>query len=342
MSTTSLIGSDFIQATQKSYSESLDAPDGSTPNQPLPSNVLEQDDTSNPITTKHETTKYRSDLGAYAYLASTTRPDLSYSATFSSRYNQQPTQRARRLLDAALRYAKETANVSLMIKKPHAKELRLTCHCDASFGSANSPYPQSGFVIMHEGAPLVWKSHKQKRVARSTTRAELLALEEAIDYMVYIKPFLKLFWSTVHLEAGTDSADLVALLQAVHPHPTERALIHRIRAMHGKLIVVPLYALAETVVDERIIVFKVHTKDNVADALTKPMPVSALYDRLLPVRSPPPQSDEVPDDITIIDAPQSALVKPEAAHLLPTDAAPKRVLRSADQRRRPQRLIDTV
>ena len=191
-----------------------------------------------------------------------------------------------------MRYAQETADVSLMIKKSSNDVLRLNCHVDASFGSSTNIYPQTGFIVMHKNVPLCWKSHKQKRVARSTTRAELLALEEAVDYLIYIKPFLELFWSTVHLEVATDSADVVHLLNAVHAKPSEKSLIHKIRELHGKLIVVPLYALAESAKADKIIVSHIPGSLNVADALTKPMDVSAIYKRLLPKSEFGPFSEE--------------------------------------------------
>ena len=331
------IGPDYIKASQKDYAESLQPRDGHIPWQPLPSNVLEKEDNSKVIECPKEITEYRSNLGAYAYLASTSRPDLSYSATFFSRSNQQPTEQAERLLQAAMRYAKHTADVSLMIKQPAKDVLRLTCHVDASFGSEHNIYPQTGFVVMHKNVPIAWKSHKQKRVARSTTRAELLALEEAVDYLIYLRPFLELFWPTVHLEVATDSADVVHLLNAVHARPSEKALVHKIREMHGKLMIVLLYALAETVKCDKIIVSHIPGASNVADALTKPMDVSALYKRLLPRRSRHTEDVNFDDDEFDIVNPNGT-VHSEKERITPRCEAHPMILRA--QRNKPKRLIE--
>jgi hypothetical protein len=109
-----------------------------------------------------------------------------------------------------------------------------------------------------------------------------LALEEACDHMAYLRPFLELFWERVHLEVGCDSADTIALLRAAYPRPAERELIHKIRKLHEKTIVIPLFSLADNNYDNRVIVYKVHTSLNLADALTKSMSVVALYECLLP------------------------------------------------------------
>jgi hypothetical protein len=219
---------DYIRITQEAYASTLAAPAGNPPTQPLPSSVLEEEDNSEPLQTMGEITKYRSDLGAYAYLATTSRPDLSYSSTYFSKFNQVPTKRARRLLDSAMRYAKATAKTSIVLKKTTKKELHLVCHCDASFASTTEIYPQSGYVVMLGDAPLMWKSCKQKRVCRSTLRAELASLDLLCDQLAYYRPFLDLFWDNVHIEIGTDANDLVALLKAVHPWPVQRALTHKI------------------------------------------------------------------------------------------------------------------
>jgi hypothetical protein len=146
-----------------------------------------------------------------------------------------------------MRYAQQTADASLMIKQSSPDVQRLNCHVDASFGSSTNIYPQPGFILMHKIVPICWKSHMQKRVARSTTRAELLALEEAVDYLIYIQPFLQQFWPTFQLQVATYSADVVHL-NAMHAKPTEKALLDKIRELHGKLIVVPFYALAANIV----------------------------------------------------------------------------------------------
>ena len=297
------VGRDFIKATQKNYALSLQPQDGPIPKQPLPSNILEVEDQSPVLTDPKEITKYRSDLGAYAYLATTSRPDLIYSSTFFSRFSQQPTEFSVRILHAAMRYAQATADVSLMIKKSNNDVLRLNCHVDASFGSSTNIYPQTGFIVMNKNVPICWRSHKQKRVARSTTRAELLALEEAVDYLIYIKPFLELFWTTVHLEVCTDSADVVHLLNSVHAKPSEKSLIHKIRELHGKLIVVPLYALAESAKADKIIVSHIPGTLNVADALTKPMDVSAIYKRLLPKSEFGPFEEDFEDEKKLTQTP---------------------------------------
>jgi hypothetical protein len=277
------LGPDYIRCNQVAYAKSLDAPLGPVPAQPLPSNVLEHEDNSRVFTDKLDIKLYRSDLGAYSYLANTTRPDLMYSAAYLSKYMMAPTEQARRLLTNAMRYAQATGDVSLVLHRPaDTSVLRLTTHVDASLGSDLHPNPTLAYIVMHEGTPIAAKSAKSKRVARSSTKSEILALCQAVDYLSYLRPFLQLFFDKVLLDIGCDSQDTIALIAAAYPRPAEKALIHQIRETHGKLVVVPLFALAEQVSDEKIRLWKVHTHDNIADALTKPMSVDAIYKLLVP------------------------------------------------------------
>ena len=339
------LGDNFIRCSQVDYARSLDVTPGQVPPQPLPSNVLERDENPVPITEKRNIKKYRSDLGAYSYLASTTRPDLLFSAAYLSKFMTEPTFQARRLLDGALRYAQTTADVSLLLKKPtDLSSFRLVTYVDASLGSDLNPLPSLGYIVLHEGTPIAAKSAKSKRVARSSTKSEVLALCKAVDYLSYIKPFLKLFFKNVHLEIHCDSADTIALIAAAYPRPAERALIHQIRETHGKLLVVPLFALAEQFSDEKILLFKVNTHDNVADALTKPMCVSAIYKLLTPTKismlhSDDTNSDDDNMDIPIINVPTDTQESVTSASKTSKRIFEKMVLRPRHLLQKPKRYM---
>ena len=136
------IAKDYVRITQKSYIQSIYKPRlQKVPIQPLPSNVLEEQDTSAPLSSE-DATMYRSHLGALAFVATVSRPDLSFACAWLSKFNQQPTTRSRRLLDQALGYAHATADLAITIRRP-GKDFYMLAHVDASFGSATKLYPQA-------------------------------------------------------------------------------------------------------------------------------------------------------------------------------------------------------
>ena len=102
------------------------------PKQPLPSNIFEQPDESPSLEDPEDISEYRSSLGTLSYVASTSRPEMLYCTTFLSRYSVAPTERSRRLLHQAIRFAKATADASITLKRPDSDTIRLVTYVDAS------------------------------------------------------------------------------------------------------------------------------------------------------------------------------------------------------------------
>jgi hypothetical protein len=185
-----------------------------------------------------------------------------------------------------LQYAHHTAKERVVVlpRVPEDGTLEVVIHADASGGAPAeaSVRPTTGWAVTVQGHLIAWSSQKQKRVARSTVRAECLAVEHAIDYILSIAPFLRSIWQRVRISVGTDSANLMALMKQYHPNCAERRLIEVIKRIQGKAAVIPTMALRDIINDEKVALFKVPTADNVADAFTKCMDVKAIAARLKP------------------------------------------------------------
>ncbi len=89
----------------------------------------------------------------------------------------------------------------------------------------------TGYVVLHNGVPVAWRSRKQPRVIRSICKAETVAMEDTIDYLLYVRAGVSSIWQKVDLQLGTDAADVLALLANDHPRPAERSLQERIYAI---------------------------------------------------------------------------------------------------------------
>ena len=63
-----ITGTDFIQATQSTYAQSLDAPDGPIPDKPLPESTLEELDESPALQGAEVIKKYRSFMTIIIFL----------------------------------------------------------------------------------------------------------------------------------------------------------------------------------------------------------------------------------------------------------------------------------
>ncbi|KAK8557131.1 hypothetical protein V6N13_035235 [Hibiscus sabdariffa] len=110
---------------------------------------------------------------------------------------------------------------------------------------------------------IIWKSSKQDTVADSTTEAEYIAASEAAKEAVWIKKFITELGVVPSIK---DAVDLYcdnngAIAQAKEPRSHQRSK-HILRRFH----------LIREIIDRGDVeICKVHTDDNIADPLTKPL-----------------------------------------------------------------------
>ncbi|KAK9018627.1 hypothetical protein V6N11_001597 [Hibiscus sabdariffa] len=144
------------------------------------------------------------------------------------------------------------------------EELRIKGYTDASFQTdKDDSRSQSGFVFCLNGGAVSWKSSKQETVANSTTEDEYIAASEAAKEAVWIKKFIT---GLGDIPSISDAVDLYcdnngAIAQAKEPRSHQRSK-HILRRFH----------LIREIIDRGDVeICKVHTDDNIADPLTKPL-----------------------------------------------------------------------
>jgi hypothetical protein len=111
------------------------------------------------------------------YLASATRPDITFAMRKLNQFVSNPRYDHWHALERVLRYLKGT--MSLVIHYTGYPTV-LEGYCDANWISdANEIYATSGYVFSLGGGAVSWKSCKQTILTRSTMEAELTALDTA-------------------------------------------------------------------------------------------------------------------------------------------------------------------
>ena len=132
---------------------------------------------------------YQQLLGSLMYLSVLTRPDISYSVSYLSQFNNCYTETHWKHAKRILRYLKGTKNYGLSFGKTDKSEDKfLECYVDADWDS-NSYDRKSytGFCFQFAGGPISWESRKQSTVALSSTEAEYMAMAEAAKEAIYLK-----------------------------------------------------------------------------------------------------------------------------------------------------------
>ena len=131
-------------------------------------------------------TDYLSKLMKLMFLATRTRPDLLLSLSVLSTKARSPNVHDMARLDRVIGYLWTTENLGLRIK---IKSLKLYAYFDASWACHSDLKGHTGIIVTlgFNGLPLMCKSKKQKVVSRSSTEAELIAMFEGLDYLLYLR-----------------------------------------------------------------------------------------------------------------------------------------------------------
>jgi hypothetical protein len=303
-----------VHCSQKAYVDSLTVGARTTtvPLLPIPLNTAKAFDFS-PILDEKGTTEFRRILGCLMFVGNGTRPDIQVGCSIVSRWHDKPTQHALKLVQHLGKYTQATSHLGITIKpSPYGmSKLRLMCHCDASFGSHIIENPQLGYVVMHLGFILCYKSNRSRRTCKSTAKAELLALTEALEKSMYLRrgltttgtedkldktngfPLPDIF-QKVDIAIGSDAQDVVSMLLSNHPKSTDISN-HRINLqLQDKTAVMPFHDVLEHMSYDKVIVFKVPTHVNMADYMTKPLDVKQLIKHMVgghPIKVPDGEVD---------------------------------------------------
>ena len=198
---------------------------------------------------------FREAIGSIVYLATATRPDLSFIVSKLSQHLERPTTAHIKALKKVLRYIKGTKSFSLKFTPTDAA---LKAYTDSDWASdAEDRRSISGFVVTLGSSPISWKSKKQQTVALSSCEAEYMALAEAAKEIIYIRSLCSAM--DMHQHSPTtlfcDNQGAIALT-------SERSKQHQ-RTKH---IDVRYHFVRE----QKDIIFEyVNTKDNLADIFTK-------------------------------------------------------------------------
>lgn len=215
------------------------------------------------ITTK----PYRELIDCLMYLATHSRPDISYAVIFLSRSQSKPSDTHWMYLKGILRYLKGTSSLCLTFSRIECDIL--VSFCDADFaGDLEDRRSTTGYVFKVHGSPVSWCSRKQTTVALSTTEAEYVALSAAVSECLWIRGLLSEMG--VILEESTtifeDNQSTISLLREPRKHQ---------RLKH---IDIKYNFIRESIDNKEVNVTYIQSNQQLADIFTKPLPNSRFME----------------------------------------------------------------
>ena len=159
-----------------------------------------------------------------------------------------------------LRYLKNTIFHGVTIS--NKSKTTLTCFSDADWaGSLDDRKSTSAYLIFLGNTPISWSSKKQRAIARSSTEAEYRALAMAAAESVWLLSLLQELQFTLSQPPLLLCDNLGATQLSFNP-------VQHSRMKH---IQIDLHFVRDLVAKNVLVVHHVHTSDQLADLLTKPL-----------------------------------------------------------------------
>jgi hypothetical protein len=203
---------------------------------------------------------YASAVGCLMYAMVCIRPDLAHAVSTVSRYMTNPGREHWNAVKWIFRYLKGTAEHGILFSRQPGTN-SVVGYVDADYaGEVDDRRSTTGYVFTLSGGPICWKSTLQSIVAMSTTEAEYMAVAEAAKEALWLKGLVKelgLNQGGVQMHCDSQSAIYLAKNQVYHAKT--------------KHIDVRFHKIRELIVTGDIVLEKVHTSENAADMLTKPV-----------------------------------------------------------------------
>jgi len=208
------------------------------------------------------TTHYQELLGGLLYVATCTRPDISFAVEKLARHASAPTQAHASAAKGVLKYLKGTSQLGLR----YAAAGALTGYCDADFArDVDTRRSTTGYAFLLNGAAISWMSKVQPTVAVSTTEAEYIAAAMAAREALWLRTLVReLSGGSTAVPMLCDNQGAIKLMH--NPAGTARS----------KHIDVAHHFVRDRVTGGQLTVEYIPTAKMVADVLTKPLPSALL------------------------------------------------------------------
>lgn len=203
--------------------------------------------------------KYRNLIGALLYISSGTRPDISFSVNYLSRFQNCYDETHFKHALRVLKYLYLTRDLKLTFCKSTNADL-LDCYVDSDFaGDIVSRKSTTGYVIRFYGNSIYWKSKKQNCVTKSSSFAEYVSLSEAVTEIIFITSLIQDVFQKECKPVKIYEDNSGALAIAKYGNFTK----------NSKHIEVHYHYVHENVKNKNIDVVKVSSENNVSDIFTK-------------------------------------------------------------------------
>jgi len=204
--------------------------------------------------------KYMEAVGSLIYIATCTRPNISFAVSKVSQKLKNPTEMDWISVKRIMRYLQGTKELGLIFEKKEGGNI-LQGWADADWaGDDKTRLSRSGYIFKLANAPISWISKKQSTVALSTAEAEYISGSLAVQEAIWLNRLLT--------ELGEMSKVPILNLDNQGALALAKNPVHHSRTKH---IEIRYHFIREKVLKNEIELRYCATQNMIADILTKPL-----------------------------------------------------------------------
>jgi Reverse transcriptase (RNA-dependent DNA polymerase) len=208
---------------------------------------------------------YKSLVGSLNYIATLTRPDIAYAVHRCAAYMQNPGRLHFTAAKRVARYLKATPHFGLFY--PYGTALDLHAYVDSDWaGDSDDRRSITGYIIILGLAAVSWKSRKQPSVALSTAEAEYMAAAYCVQDVLFLLMLLADFGVQPSLPVSIHEDNSACIDLVSREFVSDKT----------KHIDIRYHFLRQHALAGRIAFHYIASAQQLADVLTKPVPLPAI------------------------------------------------------------------
>jgi hypothetical protein len=225
---------------------------------------------------------YKSVIGMLIFLAKNTRPDIEYAVHQCARFQLNPKKAHENAVKRIGRYLLGTRDKGITFT-PKLEEINsVECFVDADFAGnysketsqdPDSVKSRTGCLIRFAGCPITWFSRLQTEIALSTTEAEYIALSTAARTLLPLRELMIEISKLFNLKQITPDVKCTLFEDNIGAETLAKSPKMNPRTKH---IAIKYHHFREAVEKGYLNITRVATDKQLADILTKPVPLTTL------------------------------------------------------------------
>ena len=209
-------------------------------------------------------------IGALLYLENCTRPNIAFAVNLLARFSASPTRRYWNGIKHIFRYLQGSQDLGLLYTRN--QDMTLVGYSDVGYMSdPHIARSQTSYVFLYSGTAISWRSIKQTMVTTFSNHPKIIALYEASQECVWLRPWVQ----HIRGSCGIETNDISPIV--LYKDNAACVTQMRNRYVKGNLTkhIAPKFFYPHGIqMNGVIIIEKVRSSDNLADLFTKSLPTS--------------------------------------------------------------------